>query len=147
MKKYDQFFQLPLITVNGVLIPKLILGHLPFMGESYQGIEKNQEYCKRFSNVENTIHLLKKAVESYGITVIANTASTEGGLATLFLKAITETIKATSTEIALIPCFMIPLRLGDKPIDDYRRWITYYEYEKKTSGEKILRQYIEDPIL
>lgn len=147
MKRYDQASNLPLINVGGVSVPKLILGHLPFVGESYQGVEKNQEYRERFSKVENTVKIMKKAVEEYGITAIANTPSTEGKLSELLLEAIKETIKATSVEIALISCFMIPLRVCNKPIDDYRRWITYYEIEKKNTGEELLRRYVEDPIL
>lgn len=136
-----------LITVGNVSVPNLILGHLPFVGESYQGVEKNQEYCERFLKVENTTKILKKAVEDFGVTAIANTPSTEGKLSELLLEAINETIKATSVEIALIPCFRIPLRVGEKPIDDYRRWITYFEIEKKNTCEDLLKRYVEDPIL
>jgi hypothetical protein len=90
---------------------------------------------------------LKKAVKEYGVTVIASAPSTEGKLSALLLEAIRETINATSVEIALIPCFRIPLRIGDKPIDDYRRWITYYEIERKNMREDLLETYVEDPIL
>ena len=136
-----------MINLGSASIPNLILGHLPFVGESYQGVEKNQEYCERFLRVENTVNILKKAVIEYGISVIANTPPTEGKLPALLLEAVRTTIKATSVEIALIPCFRIPLRVGDKPIDDYRRWITYYEIERKNIGEELLKRYVEDPIL
>ena len=35
------------------------LGHLPFVGESYKGVENNQEYCKRFLKVETTIDYIQ----------------------------------------------------------------------------------------
>jgi hypothetical protein len=147
MKKHDSVSDIPLINVGSVSVPNLILGHLPFVGESYQGAEKNREYCERFLKVENTANILKKAVKEYGITVIASTPSTEGKLAALLLKAIRKTVKATSVEIALIPCFSIPLTVSDKPIDDYRRWITYYEIKRKNTCQELLKRYIEDPIL
>ena len=147
MRGYVEASRFPLARVGGLPVPKLVLGHLPFVGESYQGVKKNQEYYERFSHVENTIKILKKAINDYGVTVVASTPATEGKLPALLLDAIKETIKATSVEIALIPCFRIPLRIGEKPIDDYRRWITYYEIERKPVGEELLEKYIADPIL
>ena len=57
MKSYVEASRFPLTEINGIPIPRLILGHLPFIGESYQGPEKNQMYINRFSNVENTIKI------------------------------------------------------------------------------------------
>jgi hypothetical protein len=39
---------------------------MPFVGESYQGVERSEEYRRRFSRVENTVELLRSAVENYG---------------------------------------------------------------------------------
>jgi len=130
-----------------VPVPRLILGHLPFVGESYQGPKKNRECFEKFSDVENTIKILIKAVKEYGITVMGAIPATEGKLATLLLEAIRETMRRTAIEIALIPCLQIPLTIGGEPIDDYRRWLTYYDVEKQLAGEKILKKYLEDPIL
>jgi hypothetical protein len=116
------------------------------VGESYQGVEKNQEYRERFSTVENIVKIMKKAVEAYGITTFANTPSTDGKLSERLLEAIKSTIKAVSSEITLIPCFRIPLSVGDTPIDDYRRWLTYYAFERKRARD-VLQRYVEDPIL
>jgi len=146
MRKYTDASQFSHVSVSGMPVPRVILGHLPFVGESYQGIMKNQEYCERFSHVENIVKILKKAVNEYGVTVFANAPAVEGRPAIL-LDAIKYTIKATSVEMALIPCFMIPLRIGDQPIDDYRRWITYYEIERKIAGKETNEKYVEDPIL
>ena len=90
---------------------------------------------------------MTKAVEEYGVMVIANTPSTDGKMASLLLEAIRKTSKATSVEIALISCFQIPLKVGDKSIDDYRRWKTYYEIERTILGQELLRRYLKDPIL
>ncbi len=147
LKNYAEASRFPLTEINGVPVPRLILGHLPFIGESYQGPEKNQTYINRFSNMENTIKILSKAVNEYGVTVAAAVPADEGGLAELFLRAVKEIIHRTGIEIALIPCLKIPLMIGEEPIDDYRRWLTYYKNERLLAGDNILKKYLEDPIL
>jgi hypothetical protein len=56
-------------------------------------------------------------------------------------------MRRTDTEIALIPCLRIPLKIEGAPIDDYRRWLTYYYFERQLVGREILEKYLEDPIL
>jgi len=97
--------------------------------------------------VENTVKILSKAVNEYGATVAAAVPANEGGLAELFLRAVKETIHRTGVEIALIPCLRIPLTIGGEPVDDYRRWLTYYKIERLLAGDDILKKYLEDPIL
>lgn len=53
-----------------VQIARLILGHLPFLGESYQRESKHRQYARRFSKIENTINILTKAVEECEVTVL-----------------------------------------------------------------------------
>lgn len=138
----------PKSKMGDVLVPRLILGHLPFVGESYQGPERNREYATRFSDIRNSVKILKLAVEGYGLNVAsAGIPSNKGKLAGLFLKAIKETELITGTEIYLIPCIQIPLRIKRKPVDIYRRWITYYEIEKRVTDGELARRYLEDPIL
>ncbi|UCH01407.1 MAG: hypothetical protein JSV20_05880 [Candidatus Bathyarchaeota archaeon] len=144
---YDPSFMEPQIGIGGVLIPRLILGHLPFLGESYQGLTKNQEYREKFSKMENIVSLLQKAVTNYGVTAVACTPAVEGRLSATLRDALRRTIRFTSVEIGLIPCFMIPLRIGNKPVDVYRRWVTYYAYQSKLVNDSLLKKYINDPIL
>ncbi|MBS7643861.1 hypothetical protein KEJ26_04740 [Candidatus Bathyarchaeota archaeon] len=144
---YPEEHKIPCIKIGNTLVPRLILGHLPFVGESYQGVDRNQEYIERFSKVENTIRFLLEAVEKFGVTVVGAMPATESKLARLYLDAINETIKRTGVEIAIIPCIRIPLVVGRTPLDDYRRWLTYYEIERKLATPKILDKYLEDPIL
>lgn len=148
MKDYATACKFPQSKIGGVPVPRLILGHLPFVGESYQGPEKNREYAARFSDIRNSIKILRLSVERFGLTVAAAGIMSNGGeLAALFLKAIRETERITETEIALIPCVQIPLTIKQKPVDTYRRWITYYEIEKRTTDGELARRYLEDPIL
>ncbi|UCD26066.1 MAG: hypothetical protein JSV75_03935 [Candidatus Bathyarchaeota archaeon] len=147
VKSYKEASKFPLVEMSGVAVPRLILGHLPFVGETYQGPRKNRECFERFSDLENTVRILAKTVEEYGMTVMSAMPAIEGKLASHLLEAIRETMRRTETEIALIPCLRIPLKLDGAPIDDYRRWLTYYYVERQLVGRKILKKYLEDPIL
>lgn len=149
MQDYISACRLPMIRVNGVLLPKLILGHLPFLGESYQGELKNKEYAARFSKIENTISLMSFIVKEYGVTVFAASAYIEDNrLSKLYFQALKEAIDRTGINIAIIPCFRLPLFIGETPVDDYRRWLTYFQIEKSVCEEDELRKkYLTDPIL
>jgi len=147
MKDYAAACKFPKMMMGDVVVPRLILGHLPFVGESYQGPERNKEYATRFSDIRNSIQILRLSVEEYGLTVAAaGIMGSEEGLGGLYLKAIKEVERITETEIALIPCVQIPLSIGRRPVDAYRRWMTYYEIEKRTTDE-LARRYLQDPIL
>lgn len=148
MKTYSEASRFPLVEVGKVQVPKLVLGHLPFAGETHQGAARNKECAIRFSRVANITKILERAVNRYGITVVANTPAVQAGPAARLLEAVKETSATTSVELALIPCFMIPMRLENKRLDDYRRWITYYQIEKERSKSKgLLGKYVDDPIL
>jgi hypothetical protein len=132
--------------MTSVKMPQFILGHLPFLGESYQGELRNREYVGRFSKIENTIRILTKAVEEYGITVLGTAAATESRLAEQLLEAVRVASQMTERKLSLIPCLRIPLTIDGVGVDDYRRWLSYYEVERKADG-KILQRYLDDPIL
>jgi len=138
---------IPSIEMGGILIPRLILGHLPFVGESYQGDERNKALAKTFSHVENTINVIAKAVNEYGVTAMAVGAASESQLSSLLLDAVRKVGEMTRTKMSLIPCLRIPLSLDGKPIDDYRRWVTYYTFERRIVGDNLLKKYVQDPIL
>ena len=138
---------IPSVEMGGVFVPRLILGHLPFVGESYQGDERNKALAKTFSHVENTINVIAKAVTEYGVTAMAVGAASESRLSSLLLAAVRKVGEMTRTELSLLPCLRIPLTLDDKPIDDYRRWVTYYAFERSIVGDNLLKKYVEDPIL
>lgn len=147
MRDYITACGLPLLKIGDVPVPRLILGHLPFIGESYQGSEKNREYATRFSDIKNTVKIMRMAVEKYGLTVTAAGIMADNQLISLFFEAIKETMKLTDTEIAIIPCIQIPLTIHGMPVDTYRRWLTYYEIERQKIGKKSLNKYLEDPVL
>ncbi len=147
VEAYAEALRFPFVEISGVPVPRLILGHLPFLGESYQGTQRNREYSERFSDARKTVGILCRVVREYGITVVAATPATEGRLSALFLDAVKDAIHRTSVEIALVPCLRIPITIDGEPLDDYRRWLTYYHIEKDLAGKKIVKRYVEDPIL
>jgi len=147
MKNYVDACRFPLLKMGDVLVPRLVLGHLPFVGESYQGSSRNLEYTTRFSDMKNTVRILRLAVERYGVTVAAAGIGDENKLGELLFKAIRETERTTRREIAIIPCVQIPLKILGKPVDVYRRWLTYYEIEKRETDRELLSKYLEDPVL
>lgn len=134
-------------NIGKTRVPRLILGHLPFLGESYQGTSKNIEYSKKFSDIKNIERILKRSIEKYNLTVFSAPTYIDGQRALKFLKAFNNIKSKTKIDIKLIVCLKIPLLLEDKKIDDYRRWITYYNIEKKYGEKIILERYLNDPIL
>jgi len=139
--------QLPSIKVGNALVPRLILGHLPFVGESYQGAEKNKQYRERFSHPRNIVKILTRAISDYGVTAIAAMPAVENSPSAILQAAIRESVNVVGVDVALIPCFMIPLRIDGQPVNDYRRWMTYYDVERKMAGVDLLRRYVDDPVL
>ena len=100
----------------------------------------------RFSEIESTIRILTKAVEEYGITVLGAAPASESQLAEQLLEAVRVASQMTERKLSLIPCLRIPLTIDGVEVDDYRRWLSYYEVERKVDG-KILERYLDDPIL
>ena len=148
MSDYIASCGFPLVNIGGIPVPRLILGHLPFLGESYQGEKRNKEFIARFSHIENIKKVLKIAAKKFGVTITATgTAKDSQKLAALHFKAIQETANDTGVEIAIIPCVQIPIKVKDRPVDVYRRWLTYYKVERKQTDRKLLRRYLQDPVL
>ena len=146
MKSYLDVTALPTVQVAGVPLPRLILGNLPFLGESYQSPEKNKVYAERFLRVENTVKILKRAVMDFGLSVVGVMPPTMGELSRLFFEALLKVSTETQVEIGLISCLMIPLSIRGERVDDYRRWVTYHSIEAQGKVE-VTEKYLSDPIL
>ena len=54
---------LPLFEVEGVVVPRLLIGHNPLWGGSYFSKARKKEYEQRFSSVENVVDVIRHAVE------------------------------------------------------------------------------------
>lgn len=150
----DRSFQIPFVRIGSAKVPKIILGCMPFLGESYQGQEKNRLYAQRFQEPKNLKGLILKAIFEYGITAMAAVPANAGFLATSLLKVVKEVEDSYRIRLAIAPCISLKLRLGSEPVDDYRRWVTYFyqasrnlEKEGFQGKERLLAKYLKDPIL
>lgn len=135
----------PRHVVGGTPIPRLILGHLPFVGESYQGPVTNRRYLAKFSRIENIVEILCSAVTDHAITAFAVSPSMPGSPSERYLTAVRETMRRTEREIGVVPCFRVPLVIDGSGVDDYRRWVTYHAFEQRTLD--VSAKYLDDPIL
>jgi len=127
--------------------PMLMLGSLPFIGVSYKSFKHDEIYRKRFSNMENSVEILSAAVE-YGIDVLGIMPDIENSLFNNLLNAIKKVETRYGIEIGLGICIPVPLEINGKPINAFRRWLTYYYNEKNLVNEhELLRRYLNDPVL
>ncbi|MEM2904792.1 MAG: hypothetical protein QW587_03535 [Candidatus Bathyarchaeia archaeon] len=133
--------------LGGLGLPHVILGCQPFLGESYQGSERNREYAERFSNKGNVTPLLLKAARTYGVRALAAVPVDSNPLSRSYLAAVAEAEQSLGVEFSLAPCFSIPLTIDGRRVDDYRRWLTYYAYEEKRAAIDLKHKFLSDPIL
>ncbi|MBS7610077.1 hypothetical protein KEJ36_03720 [Candidatus Bathyarchaeota archaeon] len=150
----DRSFPIPSVRIGSKKVPRIILGCMPFLGESYQGQEKNLLYAQRFQEPKNLKGIILKGIFEYGITAMAAVPANTGFLATSLLKVVKEIEDFYRISLALAPCISLRLRLGSKPVDDYRRWVTYFhqasrnlEKEDFQGKERLLLKFLKDPIL
>jgi len=125
---------------------KIILGNLPFLGISYQGREKDEQYREKFSDKREIKKVMKVAV-NYGVRFFSSSSHRFSDLSMLHLEAVREVEEEEETEISLITCISIPLQIGGAKVNDYKRWKTHLIYETEKFGETVLRRVLNDPIL
>lgn len=92
--------------------------------------------------------LMREVVEAAlrsGVTQFAASSSGFNELAPVHLEVLREA--SGEEEISLIPCLSVPLRLGGKGLNDYRRWATHLNYESSRFGASVEERYLNDPVL
>ena len=112
---------------------KLILGHMPFVGVSYQSAEKDEEYRKRFSKISATRNIVEAALKM-GVHRFAGATPRSSPPSPVHIEALRAMIDE-GHDIELLPCIEIPVRLGDNRIDAFRRWATYMKFERRLFPE------------
>ncbi len=122
----------------------LILGHMPLVGISYQSREKDEEYRARFSEASSMKRVIDAAL-SMGARRFAAAAPGSSPLASLHLQVL-RNIVSEGHSIDLIPCVEIPVKLGGRRIDAFRRWATYLTFESEFHPE-VRQRILDDPIL
>ncbi|MGD8505444.1 MAG: hypothetical protein PVF15_02120 [Candidatus Bathyarchaeota archaeon] len=126
------------------LATRLILGHLPFVGVSYESEKKDEEYRKRFSKMSTTKSVVEAAVKT-GVRRFAAATPHSSSLASLHLEVLQLMIDE-GHDIELLPCIEIPIKLGSSKVDPIRRWATYANLEGRVHSE-VKQRMVDDPIL
>jgi len=117
---------------------------MPLVGISYQSREKDAEYRRRFSYAKTMREVVDAAVE-LGVTKFAAASPDSSPLASLHIHVL-ETLAGENLDIEIIPCIGIPVRIGGRSVDAFRRWATYLAFEEGESLE-VRRHILDDPIL
>jgi len=125
---------------------KIVLGSLPFLGVSYQGRDKDEQYRERFSDKSEMKKVMKVALK-YEVRFFSASSHRFNDLSPLYLEAVKEIEEEEETEITLIACISIPLRISRAKLNDYRRWRTQLSYETENFGRAVLRRALDDPVL
>jgi len=126
------------------LVDKMLLGHMPFVGISYQNREKDEMYRQRFFEVNETRRVIEAAIKM-GVQRFATATLGSSPLSPTHLEALRLMIEK-GYDIELLPCIEIPIRLAGNKINDFRRWATYVEFERQHHSQARQR-IISDPIL
>jgi len=124
----------------------MILGNLPMLGISYQGRERDDEYKKRFSDKREMKRVMRVAI-GFGVNLFAASSHGFNELAPTYLEAVEEVEEEEETDLSLIACISVPLELGGRRINDYRKWKTHLDYESEKFGMEVRGRFFEDPIL
>ena len=122
----------------------MILGHMPLVGISYQSKEKDGEYRRRFADSSEMKSVMDAAIRM-GVKRFAAASPSSSPLAPLHLDVL-RGIVDEGRDIELIPCVGIPIKLGEKIIDTFRRWATYLALESELYPQ-VKRRFLDDPIL
>ena len=122
----------------------LVLGHLPMVGISYQGGERDEEYRARFSEPGMMRRVIDAAV-GLGIRRFAASAPGFTPLASLHLEALGQAVDE-GHDVSLIPCIGVPVKVGGAMVDAFRRWRTYTAAERELHPG-VERRVLSDPIL
>ena len=123
---------------------RLILGHMPLVGISYQSLERDREYRERFSDPGAMRGVVDAALEM-GVRRFAAASPSSSPLAPLHLQVLKDAADE-GRDIELIPCVGVPVQLGSKEVNAFRRWATYLAVEEPIHPE-VRRLFLEDPVL
>jgi len=123
---------------------RLILGHMPLVGVSYQSPERDREYRERFSD-PGAMRRVVDAALGMGVRRFAAASPGSSPLAPLHLQVLKDAADE-GRDIELIPCVGVPVQLGSKEVNAFRRWATYLAVEEPIHQE-VRRLFLEDPVL
>ncbi len=123
---------------------RLILGHMPLVGVSYQSVERDREYRERFRDPGAMRQVVDSAL-GMGVRRFAAASPGSSPLAALHLQVLKDAIDE-GHDIEIIPCVGVPVRFEGAEVDAFRRWATYLAVEE-LNHPGVRRFFLEDPIL
>jgi hypothetical protein len=123
---------------------RMILGHMPMVGISYQSDKKDMEYRERFS-IPGAMREVMDAALQMGVRRFAAATSEMSPLASSHVSTLRE-MTEEGHGIEVLPCIMVPLRLRGGKVDAFRRWATYISFEEREHSD-VRGLVLEDPIL
>jgi len=123
---------------------RLILGHMPMVGISYQSKEIDAEYQRRFNDAKAMRDIVDAAID-LGVSKSAAASPNSSPLAPLHLQVLRKTVDE-GRYIELIPCIGIPVKLRDEGINAFRRWATYLTLEERLHSG-VRQRILDDRIL
>ncbi|MFB0558051.1 MAG: hypothetical protein ACETVY_02930 [Candidatus Bathyarchaeia archaeon] len=123
---------------------RLILGHMPLIGVSYQSSERDREYRERFRDPGAMRRVIEAAI-GMGVRRFAAASPDSSTLAPLHLRVLKDTADE-GYDIDIIPCIGIPMRLRGGNIDAFRRWATYLIFEEH-HHPSVRQLVLDDPVL
>lgn len=125
-------------------IDKVILGHMPLIGVSYQSSEIDKKYREKFTNKIEIKKIIQKAL-NLGIIKIAASSPAMSPLAEKHLNVLNQ-LYTNGLNFSVIPCFSIPLKIKNNEINAFKRWATYIKVEEK-NHQNVLTRVLKDPVL
>lgn len=130
--------------MNNKAAKKIILGHMPLIGVSYQTTKIDKKYRKKFSDEREIKNIIQTAL-NHGIKKFAASSPTMNLLAEKHLNVLKE-LYSNGHHFKVLPCFSIPLKIENREINAFKRWATYIEVEKKDNPQ-VLKKFMDDPVL
>jgi hypothetical protein len=131
-----------IISMN--TIEKLILGHMPFIGVSYQSKKKDIEYKKKFSDMNEISKVINASLEM-NVKKFAAASPHSSHLSHHHVRVLKNKV-SEGHDIELIPCISIPIMNKNIRIDAFRRWSTYLNHEEELYHD-VRQNIINDPVM
>jgi hypothetical protein len=123
---------------------RFILGHMPLVGVSYQSRERDREYREKFGD-DGEMRRVVDAAIGLGVRRFAAASPSSSPLAPQHLRVLKQAVD-DGHGIDVIPCIGIPMRIGIRGIDAFRRWATYLAHEEP-EYPGVRRCVLDDPVL
>jgi hypothetical protein len=80
-----------------------------------------------------------------GVRKFASATPDSSPMASLHLRVLRD-LADQGFDVKIIPCLGRPIKLGERKVDDFRRWATYLAHESGTYPDA-MQHVLDDPVL